>query len=164
MKISIQNLKQGISKYSDTISPDFVEEDYKENYPFNFQVSVLLDKIEKDYRLKVDVKYKARFSCDRCLKDFEQDCELKQEQIYKIASVSEITDEDTVNLAIDATEIDISDVLNEIVVINHPLKKLCSEDCKGLCVKCGADLNETKCQCAEIQTDPRWDTLRKLIK
>ena len=90
--------------------------------------------------------------------------DLQQEQIYNTSSVSGITDEDTVNLPIDAVELDLTNLLNEMVLVNHPIKMLCKDDCKGLCVNCGIDLNENKCQCADTQTDSRWDKLRKLIK
>lgn len=164
MKISIQNLKQGISKYSETIESGFLDKDYQQFYPFSFKVDVFLDKIAKDFRVKVEIKSTAKFTCDRCLTDFEKNVNLKQEQIYKTDAVTEILDEDIVNLPLDATEIDLSDLLNEMVVVNHPIKVLCMDDCKGLCVNCGSNLNENKCQCADIQVDPRWDELRKLIK
>jgi uncharacterized protein len=43
------------------------------------------------------------------------------------------------------------------------LRLLCSEDCKGLCQKCGADLNHGKCNCPEHEPDPRWAALKKLF-
>ena len=39
---------------------------------------------------------------------------------------------------------------------------LCRDDCKGLCPRCGADLNAGPCDCAPQTADPRWDALRKL--
>lgn len=164
MKISIQNLKHGVSEYSETLAADFIDKDYKDYYPNNFEVNVFVDKIDKNFRVKVDLKTESKFVCNRCLKDFEEDIDLQQEQIYNAQSVSEIADADTVYLPIDAVEIDLTDLLNETVIINHPIKMLCKDDCKGLCANCGADLNENKCQCADTQTDPRWDKLRKLIK
>ena len=164
MKISIQNLKQGISEYSETIFPDFIDKDYKDYYPNDFVVDVLLDMIDKDMRVKVKVKTETIFTCNRCLKNFKEGIDLQQEQIYNTSSVSGITDEDTVNLPIDAVELDLTNLLNEMVLINHPIKMLCKDDCKGLCVNCGIDLNENKCQCADTKADPRWEKLRKLIK
>jgi uncharacterized protein len=42
------------------------------------------------------------------------------------------------------------------------MKKLCSEDCKGLCPSCGKNLNDGPCNCAEEIIDPRWELLQKL--
>ncbi len=45
-----------------------------------------------------------------------------------------------------------------------PLKPLCSEDCKGLCQKCGVNLNDTTCGCDKIGGDSRWDGLSDLVE
>ena len=47
-------------------------------------------------------------------------------------------------------------------VLAVPMKNLCSEDCKGLCPKCGKNLNEGLCNCNEENIDPRWETIQKL--
>ena len=44
-------------------------------------------------------------------------------------------------LSRDADNIDISNDVREFALLSVPMKKLCSEDCKGLCFKCGKDLN-----------------------
>jgi uncharacterized protein len=164
MKISIQNLKQGLSNFSDRITPDFIDENYRKYYPRDFIINVSLDKIERDFRVRLHLKSVATFDCDRCLKGFDCDVDLQQEQIYKTGSANQLIDEDLLALPVDATEIDFTEVLNEIVILNHPLKSLCKEDCKGICPGCGTDLNENQCQCRNAVTDPRWDELRKLIK
>ena len=43
-------------------------------------------------------------------------------------------------------------------------KYLCSEDCKGLCQHCGADLNEGDCGCSQENIDPRWAALVDIIE
>lgn len=52
-------------------------------------------------------------------------------------------------------------LLAEQIFLELPMKVLCAEDCKGLCVQCGANLNETQCDC-EAQVDPRWAALKGL--
>ncbi|MDR7856369.1 DUF177 domain-containing protein [Tissierella sp.] len=53
-------------------------------------------------------------------------------------------------------------VLNQ-VVLSLPMKSLCSSDCKGLCPKCGADLNNTVCDCIHENIDPRLEKLKNLF-
>ena len=48
--------------------------------------------------------------------------------------------------------------------MNLPGRFLCSEDCKGLCPKCGADLNLGDCGCDKEDIDPRWADLQKIMK
>ena len=58
--------------------------------------------------------------------------------------------------------IDLDDILTTAVVLNMDSKLLCSEDCKGLCPKCGADLNLGPCDC-KPEMDPRLAVLQQFL-
>lgn len=60
-------------------------------------------------------------------------------------------------------EIDLADLIREQITVNLPIKPLCSELCKGMCPKCGANLNNEVCSCREQATDERWNVLNKLF-
>lgn len=60
--------------------------------------------------------------------------------------------------------IDADETLTEQILLELPLKHLCKEDCKGLCPKCGKDLNKESCSCDTSEPDPRFDVLRKLLE
>jgi uncharacterized protein len=53
--------------------------------------------------------------------------------------------------------------VREELILDMPIKLLCREDCKGLCSKCGADLNEGACGCPGAPVDRRWGPLRNLL-
>ena len=53
-------------------------------------------------------------------------------------------------------------MVTEAFVLAMDTKNLCSDDCKGLCPKCGADLNQGPCSCRP-ETDPRWAALSQLL-
>jgi uncharacterized protein len=59
-----------------------------------------------------------------------------------------------------AKELDLSAPVREDVVLSAPAYTVCEPGCKGLCPHCGADLNETTCDCGAAEPDPRWDALR----
>ena len=61
-----------------------------------------------------------------------------------------------------AGEIDLGEAIREELILSAPSYVLCREDCKGLCPRCGADLNEGPCGCVDDDRDPRWDALRAL--
>ena len=63
-----------------------------------------------------------------------------------------------------AAEIDVGEALREELVLTAPAYVVCSEECRGLCPHCGMNLNETTCECATDEPDPRWDALRALNK
>jgi uncharacterized protein len=62
----------------------------------------------------------------------------------------------------EADVIDISNDVRDFSILAVPMKKLCSDNCKGLCSKCGQNLNEGDCQCSKDETDIRWLPLMEL--
>lgn len=79
--------------------------------------------------------------CDRCLREFVREYSFDQEHTL----VSSSGRDDYVvcpDFVLDMDELALSDLLLEL-----PTKILCREDCRGLCFKCGADLNEGECSC-----------------
>ena len=59
---------------------------------------------------------------------------------------------------------DISESVFDTVLLSMDLRYLCKPDCKGLCSKCGADLNEEECGCARVEIDPRLSILNQLLE
>ena len=56
----------------------------------------------------------------------------------------------------------LEDVLREQVLLSLPVRSLCRQDCKGLCPRCGHNLNSEPCTCEETPSDPRWGALSEL--
>jgi uncharacterized protein len=56
----------------------------------------------------------------------------------------------------------LEDVLREQVLLSLPVRTLCRQDCKGLCPRCGRDLNSESCTCETASPDPRWSALSDL--
>jgi uncharacterized protein len=54
-------------------------------------------------------------------------------------------------------------LLRENILLSLPVQPLCREDCRGLCLRCGANLNQGACGCTEARVDPRLQILRKLL-
>jgi uncharacterized protein len=59
-------------------------------------------------------------------------------------------------------KIDLAELAREQIILNLPVRFLCSEECKGLCPKCGANKNTVNCNCEEKEIDPRWSALKNL--
>lgn len=56
----------------------------------------------------------------------------------------------------------LEDVLREQVLLTLPARSLCRTDCKGLCPRCGHNLNTESCTCDTAPVDPRWTALSDL--
>ena len=97
--------------------------------------------------------------CDRCGKAFSR------EKVVELDSLvaQELEDEENDDiLLLDGTELDLDEVVTEAFVLAMDTKNLCSDDCKGLCAKCGVNLNEGPCRC-KPEVDPRLAALAQLL-
>jgi uncharacterized protein len=95
----------------------------------------------------VYLDYSAEFAllnvCDRCLKEFEKTYNFEFSHIV-VPSVSRDNDE---YIVADGESIELNDIAVTDILLQLPTKILCREDCKGLCMVCGCDLNESECNC-----------------
>ena len=57
----------------------------------------------------------------------------------------------------------LDDAVREELMIDFPRKLLCSDDCEGLCPKCGKPKREGDCGCVTKEIDPRLEVLKKLL-
>ena len=99
--------------------------------------------------------------CARCLAPVseELDIEFKRTVAVKL----EAEDENDEYLLVTDNCIDIGEPIVEETILSIPSILLCSEDCKGLCQKCGKNLNSGNCGCPEHDFDPRWAKLKNLF-
>ena len=98
-------------------------------------------------------------TCDRCLKPFSQDLALPVSTL--LAEELEDEENDEIVLLQDGAA-DLDEIFTTALVLSMDAKHLCSEDCKGLCPTCGADLNLGPCQCRK-EPDPRFAALAQLL-
>lgn len=111
--------------------------------------------------LSLSVRFTLRVPCDRCLEVFEQSYSLCPEHTV----VRELHGEDTGEYVVAPEAIvDLDELVLTDVVLELPMVMLCKEDCKGLCSKCGANLNHGPCGCKEETGDPRLAVLKQLIE
>ena len=101
--------------------------------------------------------------CDRCLKPVEQMVELQFER--EVLAPELITDEDTKEDQhfVNDYELDVNALLTEELQLSWPSKILCNEECKGICKKCGKNLNEDSCGCDDFVPDVRLANLMDIF-
>lgn len=110
--------------------------------------------------------------CSRCLEPF--DLAIKAD--FSLSAVSQppasldagpvddiqLTADDTALLVYGGDSIDLQDEIAQQVIMALPFKPLCREGCKGLCSRCGADLNRSACSCEQPNPDNPFARLKKL--
>ena len=98
-------------------------------------------------------------ACDRCGKEFSREKAVPLDCLL----ADELEDEENDEIVLlEGSEVDLDELVTTAFVLAMDTKNLCSEDCKGLCAKCGADLNLGPCGCRP-EVDPRLAALAQLL-
>jgi uncharacterized protein len=111
------------------------------------------DILHLDGRLKINY----RSECYRCLGTLSKALELKIDENFINSENAEQTD----MYPFEGKILDIGKALRDNIILNLPMKQLCSNDCRGICNKCGANLNEVQCGCSDDNIDPRMEGLNR---
>jgi uncharacterized protein len=103
--------------------------------------------------------------CGRCLKEiiFPIDIDFEKEIDFTLSDEERVEGLDETNYII-GYNLDVEVLIYDEVLIEFPMQLLCSEDCKGLCPKCGANLNEETCDCDTTVYDPRMSVIQDIFK
>lgn len=99
---------------------------------------------------------KLQLTCYRCLEKFNYDVEI---EIHERLTNDSANKDDEIIL-IDSGTLDITEILLNNIFVSLPMKRLCSNDCKGLCQHCGTNLNISTCNCDKDDIDPRLTKLK----
>jgi len=161
MNIKISNLSDGIHNY--TFNEPVSELGLEEPFVNDLLVNVELNKSHNQVILDTKFSLTANFSCDRCNKNFNSVLTNSYRMVYLFGT--EPVDSGSISityLSIDTDKINIDNDVRDYALLSIPMKKLCKEDCKGLCSKCGKDLNEGNCNCQQNEIDARWLPLMEL--
>jgi uncharacterized protein len=143
------------------------------NLPVNGEADLLLEHREGNEQI-ADIRVRAHFAGD-----FEMDCARCVEPVkmplrgdFDLIFRPQEADADSGERAItvDETEIGyyeksgllLEDVVREQVLLSLPGRVLCQPDCKGLCPRCGQNLNQAICSCEDTPADARWNALAGL--
>ena len=102
--------------------------------------------------------------CDRCLEqvavkipyEIEQKLDMKKSDTERVQDLDE-------NDYLTGMDLDVDRLVYLEVLMSWPLKVLCKEDCKGICSRCGKNLNEGPCGCAEEPKDPRMAAISDIF-
>ncbi len=100
--------------------------------------------------------------CDRCTGEFTSEVEVP----IDVVLVTELANEDNEDewvFPLEGDSADLEDIVRTVFVLNMDSKLLCKPDCKGICCRCGKNLNEGPCNCQK-ELDPRFAALRQLLE
>lgn len=138
----------------------FLGEDF--TFPEDCLLSGAILNNTKSLELKAEVKGKMCVHCARCQKPLTVAFSFPISEVL-VREDAEFSEEDEV-LVYSGNEIDLTEAIIDSFLMSVSSKYLCKEDCKGLCPKCGTDLNESSCDCDLNVIDPRLEKLAEIMK
>jgi uncharacterized protein len=138
-----------------------------EGYIFDKPVSFDGQVTNVDGILKLTGRLKLQYSvkCSRCLKilDKEMSAEIKEDILSSKVETSKVVTSIEA-YTYEGNYLEIDKILKDNVILNLPMKQVCKESCRGLCPKCGVDLNYESCSCSEEEINPHMEILKKLLE
>ena len=115
-------------------------------------------------RLKLSVTLPYVALCARCARDVEGEFAIDFERTVVPEGMVEDAEEKEEDFVVaENGMLDIDKQLSEILLLDFPTRVLCKEDCKGLCHKCGKDLNEGECDCPKVDVNPAFAKLLSMF-
>ncbi len=98
------------------------------------KIKAEVSKITNAVTVALSLSGSIHLNCSRCLREFKVDLKKNLRLNYQVNRAEPI--------------IDLDQDIKEEIILDYPIKPLCNPDCKGLCPKCGENLNEGGCSCA----------------
>ncbi|WP_346354525.1 DUF177 domain-containing protein [Azotosporobacter soli] len=166
MKIQIAGIKEQLgasSSFTFACSP--LQLDLAESAPWiqgDVQVAGLVTNTGNGLQVNGTISIPAAFACTACLEAVALTLESVFSEIFQEGVEPEEADADW--LFYQGDDIDISEMIREHIILSEPLKPICRDDCRGLCSRCGINLNHGTCSCEQKTVDPRLAGLQKLLK
>ncbi len=113
-------------------------------------------------QVEVSTSLVLMLKCDRCLKDVTKTFDLSLSRQVHAPSVELDEDPDETNF-MEGYQLNVESLINREILMNWPMKVLCKEECKGICTKCGKDLNDGECNCDTFVPDPRMAVIKDIF-
>jgi uncharacterized protein len=146
---------------------------YTPSFPYDFpdvtfgqdvEVSGTVQDMAGYMTLAIHAEIPYQTMCARCLTDVNGTFSVELNR--DVAQKEQLQDEEEQEryALIENRKLDLENVISQELLLSFPSKFLCKEECRGLCVRCGKDLNLGPCECPSKEADPRLDVLRKLLE
>jgi uncharacterized protein len=160
MRIQIAGLSEGSHNFHFEVTADDLA--LGERFGAPVAVDAKLDKTGSQLFLRASIRTTSSVECDRCITPFVVNLtpSYQMHYIWSEPDQSRFDPSEVQIIANGSTVIALDEDVRQTVLLSVPLKNLCRDDCKGLCPRCGKNLNEGRCMCEETERESRWDSLR----
>lgn len=133
-------------------------------------VALTIQQSGEEYYVQGSLEAVVQVECARCLSPIGLDIRGSLEFIVTTPELREqqaseaVDAEEYVFMDPGAMTVTLDELIGEALLLELPMKPICSESCRGLCPQCGVNRNEVSCGCITKQIDPRWEGLKKVTE
>ena len=130
----------------------------------NIRIELSVTDSDTGFNIKGTVEAGFIENCDRCISDFNQTHSIHFNIILtrKKEFITPGKEEEIYYFPDNQNEFNLVPILRDAIFLDRTMKHLCKENCEGLCTYCGANLNDTRCDCKKNVMDERWAPLLNL--
>ncbi len=166
MKIPVEDIPEGISKLELVCEIEDIDL-VSEGVHFVSPISIKLDLFRQNDKIYVKAEFSvgAESECVRCLSPVHWILESSSENQYRpFPKVVRFPLDDIGIKYYSEEHLDLSEDIRESLLLEIPVRILCSEGCEGLCPHCGKNLNEEKCDCNQKPEETQVSKFADLVK
>lgn len=169
MKINISDLED---RLGEAVPFEFVTNAQEldaqtETYSFEGDIIIKGEYVNtgRCYQFTGSISCTKSFVCDRCLEPSTlQQVHEFNEEFQRGSEPAKNGEKTRIVNYFSGDVIDLAPVMRDVLLSDQPLNNICNADCRGLCLKCGANLNHGDCGCDRTVIDPRLAALQQLLK
>jgi uncharacterized protein len=167
MQVRLQEIpKNGLALRYDQSTVEMDLDSISVQFKGVIAVDLFLEKLEGLVTLLGEVSTALLLECGRCLRVFEQPLRLDLRANYLPDAGDATTDNESGDGSVEVNFysgdlIEVDKFIREQIILALPLRALCHEECLGLCVRCGQDLNQGRCDCVIEEPGGPFSTLRQ---
>ena len=166
--VDLKDLAREKISFEASFEPGVVEfgsENVQQAGPLNWTAAA--ERAGNEIRITGSLNTSIELPCSRCLepariaisKPFDLFFRERDKAMFDEDEEIELNEQDTRTAFFKGTQLAITDILREQILLALPMKALCTVDCKGLCPHCGTNLNSSSCNCPKDDFSPHMDTL-----
>jgi uncharacterized protein len=168
MKIRFDSIPEEGRRVEETIDPSAMQldmPDYSLTEAISF--SGRAARSGENVTLKGNLTGLVDSRCGRCLNDFTMSIDMTVDTVFvpraeREDDETEVVDVDESFSYYDGDSVDLPREVKELILVNLPIRPVCRKDCRGLCPRCGVDLNMDTCRCSDESGLSPFDKLKEL--
>lgn len=168
MRIRVDNIPEEGQRIEGTIDPSSIELDMP-GYSFIEPLAFVgrATRSAEDIIVEGSLTGTMKSQCGRCLNGFKMPLDMTMQVVFAPQEEPEADGGGKIDIGenfsyYDGNDIDLSQEVKDLILVNLPISPVCREDCKGLCPQCGVDLNASPCKCGDDKGPSPFDKLKQL--